>query len=42
MKKLLYILVLAVVVCSSLYSCTEEVVKPKDNGAVASGGGIKD
>ena len=42
MKKLFYILALALVVGASVSSCTEEVVKPKDNGAVVSGTGIKD
>jgi len=31
MKKLLYILAFTIVACASLASCTEEVVKPKDN-----------
>lgn len=30
MKKLLYILAFALVASMSLFSCTEEVVKPKD------------
>jgi len=40
MKKLLYILALFVVICASLSSCTEEVVKPKaDQGG---GAGFKE
>jgi len=35
MKKLIYIIVFTVVACASLSSCTEEVVKPKDNGGLA-------
>jgi len=37
MKKLFYILALTLVVCFSLSSCTEEVVKPKDT---SNGGGV--
>jgi hypothetical protein len=32
MKKFIYAALLALVVSMSLYSCTEEVVKPKDGG----------
>ena len=40
MKKLLYILAFTVVAAASLSSCTEEVVKPKENGTA--GVGIKE
>jgi hypothetical protein len=33
MKKLLYILALTAVICTSVFSCTEEVVKPRSGGA---------
>jgi hypothetical protein len=34
MKKLFYIIVFTLVAGASLSSCTEEVVKPKDNGSI--------
>jgi len=39
MKKLLYIVALLVVASYVLFSCTEEVVKPKVNGT---GSGVKE
>jgi hypothetical protein len=43
MKKLLYILAFALVASTSLYSCTEEVVKPKlDTINPQVGSGIKE
>jgi hypothetical protein len=41
MKKLLYILAFALVASVALYSCTEEVVKPKDT-QIANGVGIRE
>ena len=37
MKKLFYTIVLAVVASLSLFSCTEEVVKPKNLTGMGSG-----
>jgi hypothetical protein len=42
MKKLLYILAFTIVACASLSSCTEEVVKPKADGTITKGTGIKE
>jgi hypothetical protein len=36
MKKLFYMLVLVVVACVSLASCTEEIVKPKESTGAGS------
>jgi hypothetical protein len=41
MKKLICIVVFTIVVCASISSCTEEVVKPQD-GVTSAGTGIKD
>ncbi len=42
MKKLFYILVFTLVASASLFSCTEEVVKPKTNNDQPIGAGIKE
>ncbi len=38
MKKVLYSIALVAVLAISFSSCTEEVVKPKDDGSTTSGG----
>jgi hypothetical protein len=42
MKKLLYILLFAIVSASTITACTEEEVTPSSQDAVASGGGVTD
>jgi hypothetical protein len=42
MKKLFYIVALTVIACASLWSCTEEVIKPKESTFQPGGSQIKE